>query len=268
MDNGESRVRAAGVFGNSTGFGGLLAMWTATCGMMTLSDRRPNKLALAVILLTALVGLVCSTSRVSLASMFAGIGTGTTLLFANHVRQRGFRLSGSTMSLAVIAVVVIIATVCLVIPQLMDQEWLNATYSRFDPRAHRSSNGFLTGRLTIWREYFRSINEWGVFGVGYKQGHLQFAMAPHNQFLSLAAECGFLCLCMFLLFVANIAFRALASRIDRPLESMMCLTVMAAFVADGMGGEPLGSWQVTPVTMILLGICVGQFARKDRSRES
>ncbi len=262
LDNGESRIRAAGVFGNSTGFGALIAMWTVTCGMQTISEERPDKRILAAILLTSIVGLACSTSRVSLAAIVAGMGAGASFMFAAHLKRRGFRLRGSTISLAILVLVVTLGTLCLIIPQLMEQEWLQVTYSRFDPRAHHSSNSFLAGRVAIWREYLASIDQWGVLGVGYKQGYLHFSSSPHNQFLSLAAECGFLCLCMFIVFVANIVWNSFAYRMEKPFEAMMCLAVIATFIADSMGGEPLGSWQITPVTMILLGICVSRFANR------
>lgn len=256
IEGGESRVRAAGIFGNSGAFGALIAIWTVSCGLFALLQKRPNRLVLATILLTATVSLISSASRVAFVSIVAGIGAGGSLMLAEHLRRRGFRLSGRTLSPIVLSVVVLVATIYFVVPQLMDSDWLSVAYSRFDPRAHSSSNSFLSGRVTIWRHYIDSMDQWGAFGVGYKQGRLNFSASPHNQFLALAAECGLLCLCAFALFVCNIAATAVRRSRDAPIHSMVCLAVLTAFVADGMGGEPLGSWQITPITMILLGTCV------------
>ncbi len=264
IDSGESRVRAAGIFGNSGAFGALVAMWTVSCAMLTISQKRPSKLMLATVLLTAIIALVSSTSRASLFGIFAGLGAGTAFLGLHHLARRGTGISGSTISLGIFLIGVTVATLCFVVPQLMDPQWLEVTFSRFDPRVHQSSDSFLSGRMAIWKDYLSSMSDWGIFGVGYKQGHLHFSTSPHNQFLSLASESGVLCLGVFLLFVANVLSSAVGQRRIKPFESMMCIAIMATFLADGMGGEPLGSWQITPITMILIGICIRQFAAKDK----
>lgn len=263
LENGDSRVRASGLFGNSGAFGALIAMWTVTCGMFAINAERPSKLVLATILLVSILGLLASTSRVCLFAIVLGLGTGITCMLVTRLRHRGFRLSGSTISLGIFSIIVMIAALCLIAPQLMEAEWLNATMSRFDPRAHQSSNKFLSGRVTIWQHYVSSMNEWGIFGVGYKQGKLHFATSPHNQFLAVAAECGIPCLCVFLLFVVNVISTAILRRRDKPLEAMICIAVIFTFLSDSMGGEPLGSWQITPITMLFLGICVSRFGQPD-----
>ena len=260
LGGGESRVRAAGLFGNSGAFGALIAMWTVICTLHTLCQPRPDKLVLATILCSTTVALLASTSRASLMAMAAGIGVGVACLTWARCQQGGLKITARTVSLVGFAAVVFIACVGFVIMYLMDAQLREATIARFDPFAHRSSNSFLSGRIAIWSDYLESIEKWGLFGVGYKQGHLHFASTPHNQFLSLAAESGFPSLILFVLWSGNLVAVAVKRYRRQPIAAAICLSVMAAFVADGMGGEPLASWQVTPITMIVLGICLRTLA--------
>lgn len=260
LENGESRIRAAGHFGDSSAFGALVSMWATVCGCYYIAGKQNSKWMLTVVLAVSFVALLGSTSRASAAGIIAGVGAAMVFYFLSAINKCEFFLPRKTISIAALSLLLVAFLVWGVSPLLMGSEWLEVTFARFNPSHFEDSNSFLSGRIEIWKDYLSSIKSWGLLGVGYKQGHLHFASTPHNQLLSLAAENGIPCLLFFLFFLTNLIAIAIKNRDRLPFDSLVCLVAVSTFLADGLGGEPIGSWQVTPVTMLILGLCVSHFS--------
>lgn len=253
LEDGTSRVRASGLFGNSGAFGSLIAAWTIVCVCELLTHSKSLLIYLPIVLFVSALGLLTSSSRASLLAVSGGLLTIASIFGLRGLILRKKGISKNQVA-GFIAFCLAVTVGGLSSVFALGLDYVLVALERFNPFTSVDANTFLSGRVDIWEEYLKSFDKWFLLGVGYKQSELHFSMSPHNQFLAIAAECGIPALFLFLAILFSLGAR-LFSPIDRILkENLVSTPLLVSFVFDGMGGEPIGSWQITPIIFLFFGL--------------
>lgn len=245
-----SVARAAGLTGNTAGFGHLISIWTLAMVVVAQALRTKWRVVLLLIGLGGGVYMILlSSSRAGLLHVVVGVVAATPWLIRKYSRRFVSAVVLLTAGAGVLALQPYM-------PSALSDSFVTTSLSRLDIFNMTGESVFFRSvRFANWPYVIAVISDQPVWGLGYKQFANVSGIYVDNAFLSAWVDCGIFGAAAYAGFWLWLIILAVFGIVAVGGFYWVLFGLVVSEVAHAFTVDTYTMWYSMPVSMLLIAVC-------------